>query len=446
MRSIVSDPSRDFNINSRDERGVFFLGTIIRVGRLIDGTGTAPMQNAEVLVEDGKITGTGPQGNYSETDHHVVDHKELTAIPGMIDLHTHFCYPPDKGFQATQERTNRVGMMVSGFEMARSWLRQGVTTARDLGTPFDMDIGFKELIVEKPEMGPRLVTSGRMMTMTGGKRNSFDHMKDEVTGPNETRRWARNHMKEGADVIKLYCTTLLEENVLEYVERALAQPDDAPDPGRWSSFTTEEIAAVVTEAHKAGRTVAAHASPAFGIKLALRGGVDSVEHGGDLDDEAIELFMKTGATLVPTITVFHHQLTQGEKMEVPQPFIDFAHRRWERTQVMLDRARTAGVKVGTGTDCVGMRDMVFWTEPELLVEVGFSPMEAIQAATGVAAACMGMAGEAVGTLEPGKWADMVLLKDNPLDRIGNIRKVVQVLKSGQVVAGEIGSGKGACDE
>lgn len=422
------------------------MGTVIRVARLIDGTGGPPLENAEVLVCNGRVAGFGPQGTHPVNDNAVQDFKNLTAMPGMIDLHTHFCFSPDAGFQTTEESPNRVNMMLSGFEMARSWLEQGVTTARDLGTPFDMDIGLKELIVERPSLGPRLVTAGRMMTMSGGKRNAFDYMKDEVTGPNEARRWTRNHMKEGADVIKLYCTTLLEESVLEYVKRALAQPDDAPDPGRWASFTADEIRSVVEEAHKAGRTVAAHASPSFGIKLALRGGVDSVEHGGDLDDEAIELFIETGATLVPTISVFHHQLTMGDRMKTPQPFIDFAERRWERTQVMLERARAAGVKIGTGTDCVGMKDMVFWTEPELLVEIGFSPMEALVSATSVPAACMGMAGEDVGSLVPGKWADMVLLDANPLDDIVNIRRVVHVLKSGQIVAGSGFAGREASFE
>lgn len=416
------------------------MGVILRVERLIDGTGAPPLNRAELLVEAGKVVSVGPQGSHPGDGHTVREYPGLTAIPGLIDLHVHFCYLTSGEFQKSQLRPNRVAMMIAGYANAKEWLHQGVTTARVVGTPFDLDIGLKEMIAERPALGPRLVTAGRMMTMTGGKRNPWDHMKDEVSGPLEAQRWTRAHLKEGADVIKLYCTTLLEENVIDYIRRALALPDDAPDPGRWGSLTPDEIRATVTEAHKAGRTVAAHTAPAFGVKLALLGGVDTVEHGSDMDDECIELFLQTGATLVPTLSIWPHQIEFGDALRIPKPFIEFAKRRWDKMQARLLQAYQAGVKIATGTDAV-MDGMVFWTEVEILVDIGLPPMEAIRAATQRAAACMGQAGRLVGTLEPGKWADMTLLDGDPLTDIRHIRRVQAVLKAGEVVAEPPTSGR-----
>lgn len=415
------------------------MKTVIQVGRLIDGTGAPPVENAEIVVENGKIVSAGAAALHGP-EVIVQSFPQFTAVPGFIDLHTHFCFLEDAEFQKSAMNPNRVAMMENGFRNAREWLYQGVTTARVVGTPFDLDIGLKEIIAEQPHLGPRLVTAGRMMTMTGGRRTPWDYMKDEVNGAEAARRWARTHLQEGADVIKFYCTTLLEEDVGEYLKRALALPDGAPDPGRWSSLTVEEITAVVHEAHKVGCTVAAHVAPAFGIKIALKGGVDTIEHGSELDEECIDLFLKTGATLVPTLSVSYHPITHSDELAAPEVFTEFAKRRWERNCVWVKRAFDAGVAIGTGTDSI-MTGMVYWTEPELLVEVGLSPMEAIRCATERSANCLGKAGELVGTLEAGKWADMVLLEKNPLEDIHNMRSVVAVLKSGEVVArsGEAGT-------
>ena len=409
------------------------MGTLFRLGRLIDGTGAPPLTQAELLVDGGKVVSVGPWGSHRAEGHTVQDHTGLTCIPGLLDIHVHFCYLTGGEFQKSQLRLNRVAMMVAGYDNAREWLHQGVTTARVVGTPFDLDIGLKEMIAEQPDLGPRLVTAGRMMTMTGGKRTPWDHMKDEISGPAEAQRWTRSHLKEGADVIKLYCTTLLEENVIDYIQRALAAPDDAPDPGRWGSLTPAEIRAVVNEAHKVGRTVAAHTAPAFGIKLALLGGVDTVEHGSDLDDECIDLFLQTGATLVPTLSIWPHQIEHGDALRIPKPFTEFARRRWDRMQENVWKAYKAGVKIATGTDAV-MDGMVFWTEVELLADIGLPPLEAIRSATQRAAAGLGLPGQGVGTLEPGKWADFVLLDADPLENIRAIRRPQAVYKSGVQVA------------
>jgi len=410
------------------------MGILIRAGQLIDGTGKPPLLDVEVLIENEKIKEIGPKGSLPTEGNEIKDYSNYSIIPGMIDLHTHVCYLTEGKFQKSPTKVNRVDMILRGFKNSRKWLEQGVTTSRVLGTPFDLDIGLKEIIEEEPYLGSRLISAGRMVTMTGGKRTPYDNMKDELTGENNVRRWTRLHMKEGAEVIKLYATTLQEDNVDDYIKRELRQPSGAKDTGRWGSFTVEEINAAVTEAHKVGRTVAAHAAPAFGIKLALKGGVDTVEHGSDLDDECIQLFLETGATLVPTLTVGYHQIENGDKLGLPSHFTEFAQKRWEKNQEKIKQAHAAGVKIGTGTDGFILEDMNFASELELLVEVGLTPLEAIKSSTKVAANCLGLPGEGLGSIEKGNFADLVVLEEDPLKDIASIRKVVAVFKNGELVS------------
>ena len=408
------------------------MGKLFRVKQLIDGSGRPAMFDAEILIEDGKVVSIGPAHSHETAPHNVEDRSTQTLLPGFIDLHTHFLYLTDGEFQKSELRPNRAAMMLKAFESARQWLEQGVTTARVVGTPFDLDIDLKWLIEKRPAMGPRLAAAGHMMTMTGGKRTPWDHMKEEISGADEARKWARTQIKNGADLIKLYCTTLLEEDVATYLAAVLALPEGAPDPGRWASLTVDEIRAVTDEAHKAGCTVAAHVAPAFGIKLALAGGVDTIEHGSDLDDECIELFLKTGATLVPTLSVSHHQIAHAEQLHLPTVYTEFSQRRWERIKQGVQRAYEAGVAIAAGTDPV-LDGMEYLSEIELLVECGLPPLAALHAATGRAAAAMRTAGRLVGTLEPGKWADMVLLADDPLADIHAIRSTLAVYKAGEPV-------------
>jgi imidazolonepropionase-like amidohydrolase len=194
----------------------------------------------------------------------------------------------------------------------------------------------------------------------------------------------------------------------------------------------EEIRAAVEEAHKAGCTVAAHVAPAFGIKLALRGGVDTIEHGSHVDRECIDLCLEMGATLVPTLSVSHHQIVHAQELGLPEVYAEFSRHEWGDIKQGVWQAFAAGVPVATGTDAI-LTGMCYGTEIELLVECGLSPLDALCAATGRAAACLGSAGKRVGTLEPGKWADLVLLDGDPLADIRNIRKVVAVYKGGEEV-------------
>jgi imidazolonepropionase-like amidohydrolase len=180
--------------------------------------------------------------------------------------------------------------------------------------------------------------------------------------------------------------------------------------------------------------VAAHVAPTFGIKIALRGGVDTIEHGSNLDDECIDLFLETGATLVPTLNVSHFQITHGDDLDAPSVYTQFAQKTWDKQITMLNKAFAAGVKIATGTDSV-IEGMQFYDEVELLVNaVGLKPMDAVVAATRNAAAALGLAGEKVGTLEKGKYADLLLLAGDPLTDINNIRNITTVVRGGIVAA------------
>lgn len=407
---------------------------IIHTTHLIDGTGAPVKENWSLMVEDGEIKEMGPKANFADLEAEVVDLTDGWVTPGFIDMHAHFCYSEEAEFQKSAIRPNKVNMLNCGFINAEEWLYQGVTTARIVGTPFDLDIELRNVIQDKPTAGPRLACSGHMMTMVGGCRTPWDKMKEEINGIEEARAFARRHFAKGADLIKLYMTTLLEENVSEYLERTLSLPDDAPDTGRWGALTVEEIHAVCEEAHKIGRTVSAHVAPDFGIKIALRGGVDTIEHGSELDDECIALFLEKGSTLVPTLEVSHHQFSNPELSKAPDVFTKFALKRWDRQVKYLKQAYQAGVKMATGTDSV-MEGMHYFPEVELMVEaLGMSPMDALMCATKNGAEAMDLIGERIGTLQPGKYADLVLMQENPLENIKNIRTLKHVLREGEIVA------------
>lgn len=410
------------------------MKTLIRTSKLIDCTGAAPKKDWSMMVQDGQIVDMGPSERFTENGAQLVDLSDGVVVAGFIDMHTHFCYTDDAGFQQSALQPNKVAMLDSGFKNAQEWLYQGVTTARLLGTPFDLDLELRHALRSRPQAGPRMVCAGRMMTMVGGRRTPWDTMKEEINGAEQARQFARTHLQRGVDVIKLYCTTLLEADVADYLTRVLSLPDDAPDPGRWSSLTEDEIAAVCEEAHKVGRTVSAHVAPAFGIKIALRGGVDTIDHGSDLDQECIDLFLEHDATLVPTLSVTHYQIEHGDDIDAPAVYTEFSRRRWDSQIEMLRKAFAAGVRIVTGTDSV-IEGMQYYTEPELLVSaVGLNPMEALVCATKNGAQAMCKAGERVGTLEKGKYADLLLLAADPLEDISNIRKIRTVVKGGQVVA------------
>ncbi len=410
------------------------MQSLICTSTLIDCTGAPPRQDWDLLVEDGVILEMGPRGSLSGSGEESLDLREGVVTAGFIDMHTHFCYTDEAEFQQSVLHPNRAWMLDCGFLNAEEWLYQGVTTARLLGTPFDMDLELRTVLERGLLMGPRLVCAGRMMTMVGGRRTPWDYMKEEINGPEEARSWVRMHLQRDVDVIKLYCTTLLEANVADYLERVLSLPEGAPDPGRWSSLTVEEIDAACTEAHRVGRTVSAHVAPDFGIKIALRGGVDTIEHGSDLDEECVDLFLEKDATLVPTLNVTYYQIVNSDSIDAPAVFTEFSKKRWGRQIAMLQKAYKAGVRIATGTDDV-INGMNYFPEMELLVtEVGMTPMDALLCGTRNAASGMRKAGERIGTLEPGKFADMVLLEADPLEDISNIRRIKAVVQGGQVTA------------
>lgn len=164
------------------------MQTLIKTSKLLDGTGVPLKSDWSLLVNDGMITDLGPQSEFEGIEAEVLDLTDGVVIPGFIDVHTHFCYINEAGFQQNALQPNKVAMLLAGFDNAEEWLYQGVTTARLVGTPFDLDIELRDVVSKHALPGPRMVCAGRMMTMSGGRRTPWDFMKEEINGADEARR------------------------------------------------------------------------------------------------------------------------------------------------------------------------------------------------------------------------------------------------------------------
>jgi imidazolonepropionase-like amidohydrolase len=399
-------------------------------GRLIDGRGGDPIDDAAILVEDGRITAVG-RGEAIRLRGEVqrVDLGGLTVLPGLIDSHVHLV----SEIRPTQvEHSERLSeRMYRGIPFARRTLEAGVTTARDAGmTPAGMRIAIDEGIFP----GPRLLVSVNIVSQTGGHGDwtlasgldpgwiTSDLPAGIADSPDEMRKVVRTMIRAGADWIKL-CTT-----------GGVLSPLDPPDTPQ---FTVEEIGVAVAEARAARLGgVMAHAIGAEGIRNALNAGVRSIEHGYMIDDEGIALLQETGAFLVPTL---HALRSVRERADAnPGSMPAWAMAKLDTVAIAqrssLPEAIRAGVKVAMGTDCGVGYHGTNAREIGLLVEAGMTAMQAIEASTRVAAELMRRSDD-LGTVEAGKIADLIAVDHDPLgdpDRIGDPGTVRVVVKDGVV--------------
>ncbi len=388
---------------TKNERPLVFL-----VGVLIDGTDREPVSPAAVVVERGIIVQAGPEESvsYDLKDCQVVEARENTLIPGLIDSHCHIFYLGVEEFDQSG-----VILIAQGIRNAGIWLRQGVTTARDVCTRDNLDVGLRDAINGGLVLGPRLFVSGEGMAMTGGKQKGHDLLVTEVTGPNEARRFVRQQLRAGVDLIKIFATAGLTE-------------------GGHAQLSVEEIRAAVEEAHRAGKRVASHAIGTEGIKDSIEAGVDTIEHGTFLDDEAVEMMVANSVALVPTLAIGQNIVDRGEEFGRPQALLENAGKALESARWGARKAYEAGVTIAAGTDPVMAETMAM--ECKLLLDIGLSPMEALQAATSVGAKILGIE-DKMGTVEKGKWADLVILGGNPLEDISALEEVLYVVKDGAIV-------------
>ncbi len=393
-------------------------------GQVFDGTGAEPAV-ADVTVQDGRIVEVGRGLDGDEA----VDCAGRAVLPGLFDCHVHL----------TLTRLDALEWIAAPFSLQfyeaarnmRDTLRVGITTVRDAG---GADLGIRLAQERGLAPGPRLRVSIRLISQTGGHGDSWEASGCSVPifvahpgrpdgvadGPDQARRKVRELVRAGADVIKIATTG------------GVFSPRDDP---RHAHLRDDEIAAIVAEATAAGIGVMAHAQGNAGIKAAVRGGVRSVEHGFFLDEEAIAMMLERGTWLVPTLSAAEG-VRQAVESGVPlRPGAEAKERVVaEATAASVRAAIAAGVKIAMGTDAPVYPHGKNLRELELLVEHGMTSAQALHAATGSAAQLMGLDGE-LGTLEPGKRADIVLADGDPADLIGLGERIRAVYQDGVLVSG-----------
>ncbi len=404
--------------------------TILRGGTLIDGTGAPAVTDAAVLIQDGRIEAVTTAGTTAAArDADVVDASGCTILPGLIDCHDHLAF---HGYELVRrwgldEPASTRHLRTAGA--AARMLAAGYTAVRDGG---GLDAGFRLAIEQGLLAGPRLVLSLAIMSPTGGigDRVSPSHHASPfgidpalpsgvANGVDHVRDTVRAMVRAGADVIK--CATTGGAS-----SRAGHGPRDR-------AFNRDELQALVDEAHALGRRVMCHAVAGPGLRLAVEVGVDSIEHGCYLDEdpELISQMAEKGIFFVPTLTVYEYHRDSS------QPHVrERARALREHHRESVVRALAAGVTVVAGTDAGGHGHPDNALELEHLVAAGLTPMQALRAATGLAAQCLGLERE-IGTIEKGKRADFLVVEGDPLQDIRILRdrrRIRLVLKDGQPMA------------
>jgi imidazolonepropionase-like amidohydrolase len=398
----------------------------IHAGRLLaDPASGRVLHDQTIVVRDGRVAEL--RDGFADGPGRVIDLRRKFVLPGLIDSHVHLCHE-----NGPTDRLNRVTMTaadwaVHGARFAGITLRAGFTTVANLGDENDAIFALRDGIERGDVPGPRVIAAGHVLSPHGGDGDVHGYRPDvEATirrpnlcsGADDCRRMVRNQIQRGADLIKIVATGSVLADVAQ---------------GVGLQFTDAELQAIVETAHGMGRRVTAHAHSTEGVNAALRAGVDSIEHGTFLDAESIKLFKAKSAYLVPTLLA---GATVTEWANDPKGFLS-APARAKALEVgpkMLDmgrRAHAGGVKIAFGTDASVARHGTNARELSLLVQAGLTPLEAIRAATVGAAEHLGLS-QQVGSLAPGKAADIVAVNGDPLATVSELESVRFVMKAGVV--------------
>jgi imidazolonepropionase-like amidohydrolase len=409
-------------------------GTVVlRAARLIDGTGSAVVQNGVVVVTNDRIVAAGKEGTVAiPAGARVIDLGDATLLPGFIDAHTHIIGRPlsDPKSDDANVRDYASYAAIVGVENARKTLMAGFTTIRVLGSPNFDDMALRQAITAGAAIGPRMQNAGNSFGITGGHcdENGYrpglvdaDYRNGVADGADEGRKAVRYQVKYGADVIKICATGgVLSEG----------------DAVGATQYTLEEMKAIVDEAKKLDRKVAAHAHGTEGIKLATQAGVASIEHGSFLDDEGAKMMAQRGTYLVPTISAgeFTENAAKSGRLTGLRAEKALAAAQGMRNAVHI--ALRNGVPIALGTDAGVGEHGANGREFTLLVTWGgLTPMQSISAGTLSAAKLLGWE-KNVGTLAPGKWADVVAVPGDPTKDITAMEKPSFVMKGGVVYKNE----------
>jgi imidazolonepropionase-like amidohydrolase len=404
----------------------FAESLVLRAAVLIDGRGGRPLVPAMVRVEGDRIVEVGERLTVPPGAR-VLDLGAATLLPGLIDLHTHLTDKEDVHWEEALLKTTPSQAALWGARNARLTLDAGFTTCRDLGPTWPyVDVDLRDAIAQGAIPGPRLLVAGNYVSSTGGAGDArqFSLFVDVPTvrnladGPDEIVKAVRTNFKHGADHIKILATgAVLSKGI---------------PPGQ-QQYSDDEIRAAVTEAKRWGRVVAAHAHGTEGIKAAIRAGVRTIDHGSMLDDEAIALLKGSTATYyVPTLYI--SQVVPGDP-RVPESERERGRKLRERQLQSFKSALAAGLPIGLATDVPVMPHGQNAKELSFRVSLGETPMNALVSATRLNAEILGWS-DRVGTVEPGKLADLVAVPGDPLQDITVTERVAFVMKGGVVYRDE----------
>jgi len=402
---------------------------VLRAARMFDGREI--QTPGVVLVSGAAIVGIGPTAQLP-AGAQVIDMGDATLSPGFIDAHTHLSamYAPDYKQGLIDSFTKAVPeQTLLAVENVRKTIMAGITTARDVGSSDFIDVGLRNAAAAGAILGPRMLVSVHALGATGGHCDDQNGMRPGIFGfesnyehgvidsPEEARKAVRYNIKYGADVIKVCATG----GVL-----SLTDPPDIPQ------LTQDELNAIVDEAHTLRKKTAAHAHGAEGAKRAVRAGIDSIEHGAFLDDEALDLMKARGTYYIPTLMA-----VEGGKEILSKggysPFVATKMKAaMESINNVVRSAIAKGVKIGMGTDAAVYPHGRNTEEFHLLTALGMSPLDALRAGTSVDAELLGIQ-DRVGTLAIGKLADIVAFPGDPRQNIRQVEKVFFVMKEGQIV-------------
>ena len=398
--------------------------TAIKAGRLVDPKSGSVLINQIILIEGATIKAVGPAVAIPRGAR-VVDLSNSTVLPGLIDCHTHILLQPeDEGEIPPVITKSQAFRTVQGVAAARKDLEAGFTTLRDVdseGAGF-ADIAIRDAINQGIIPGPRLLVGGDCLTITGGHMNLVGINPDiQVPDPglltdshDAMIAAVRRNVKYGVDLIKIYATGRTSQN-----DPVTLEP--------LCSFSEEEIKLVINEARRWGKDVAAHAYGGRGAKNAILAGVRSIDHGMLLDDEMLNLMVERGTYWCPTLCVY---IPEDEKA----PVSDMISRIIPRHKDTFQRAMKMGVKIAFGTDVGAYPHGHSAREFLKMVEYGMKPIDAIRSATTTASELIRMEKQ-IGTIEPGKYADIIATDGNPVDDIKALTRVTFVMKEGKVYKG-----------